>query len=235
MKFPKRCKITILGDSISKGIFLENNQLKKMPNNAVSQVAKHYKLDINNISVYGQTLSRLNKKGFLDNYLKSLNKKDFNVAVLSLGGNDSDYDWKQVATAPTQPHLPKTPPKEFEALLNDTIQKLKKAKVKVFLTNIPPIDSKRYFQNVICRQADQQSVLKFLQGDIENIYRHQELYNSIITKCATKNQCHLFDIRTKLLSKVDYLDYMSDDGIHPNKTGQQKIAESVIDQIEQLK
>ena len=235
MKFPKRCKITILGDSISKGIFLENSQLKKMPNNAVSQVAKHYNLDINNISVYGQTLSRLNKKGFLDNYLKSLNKKDFNVAVLSLGGNDSDYDWKQVATAPTQPHLPKTPPQEFEALLNDTIQKLKKAKVKVFLTNIPPIDSKRYFQNVICRQADQQSVLKFLQGDIENIYRHQELYNSIITKCATKNQCHLFDIRTKLLSKVDYLDYMSDEGIHPYKTGQQIIAESVIDQIEQLK
>ena len=206
-----------------------------MPNNAVSQVAKDYNLDINNISVYGQTLSRLNKKSFLDNYLKSLNKKDFNVAVLSLGGNDSDYDWKQVATAPTQPHLPKTPPKEFEALLNDTIQKLKKAKVKVFLTNIPPIDSKRYFQNVICRQADQQSVLKFLQGDIENIYRHQELYNSIITKCATKNQCHLFDSRTKLLSKVDDLDYKRDDGIHPNKTGQQKIAESVIDQIEQLK
>lgn len=235
MKFPKRCKITILGDSISKGIFSENNQLKKMPNNAVHLVAQHYGVDINNVSCYGQTLSRLNDKGYLDDYLKNLNKKDTNVAVISLGGNDSDYDWKEVAKSPNDLHLPKTPPKEFEKLLNDTIARLKKQKVRVFLTNIPPVDSKRYFEYFICKQADKDSVLEFLKGDIENIYRHQELYNNIISRCAVKNQCIMLDIRSKLLSKVNYLDFMSEDGIHPNETGQQKIAQSVIEQLDAIK
>lgn len=232
MKFPKRCKITILGDSIPKGIFTEDDELKKMPESAVKQIADYYGISIDNFSFYGQTLSRLNKRGFLDRYLESLNKKDFNVAVISLGGNDSDYDWKEVGLAPNEVHWPKTPPKEFEELLNLTIQKLKKNKVRVFLTNIPPVDSKRYFEKVIAKIADKEGVLKFLKGDIENIYRHQELYNSIITRSAINNGCKLLDIRSKLLSKVNYLDYMSEDGIHPNKTGQTKIAESVIDQLE---
>ena len=235
MKFPKRCKITILGDSIPKGIFTQDNKLKKMNESAVKQIADHYKVSIDNFSFYGQTLSRLNKRGFLDKYIESLNKKDFNVAVISLGGNDSDYDWKEVSAAPSEVHWPKTPPKEFEQLLNSTIQKLKKNKVRVFLTNIPPVDSKRYFEKVITKNADKQGVLKFLKGDIENIYRHQELYNNIITRCALNNGCHLLDVRCKLLSKVNYLDYMSEDGIHPNQTGQTKIAESVIEQLEMIK
>lgn len=235
MKIPKRCKVTILGDSIPKGIFTQDNKLQKVHENAVSLIAKHYALEINNLSSYGQTLSRLIKKGILNEYLNSLNKKDFNVAVISLGGNDADYNWGAVSKAPTKLHLPKTPPKDFEKLLNDTILMLKKKKVKVFLTNIPPIDSKRYFLQVISRQADKESVLTFLNGDIENIYRHQELYNSIITQCAIKNNCTLLDVRSKLLGKVNYLDYMSEDGIHPNQTGHKKIAKAIIEQLDAIK
>ena len=223
------------GRLYSKRHLYTGQSTKKMSDSAVKQIADHYQVSIDNFSFYGQTLSRLSKRGFLDKYIESLNKKDFNVAVISLGGNDSDYDWKEVAASPTEVHWPKTPPKEFEALLNTTIEKLKKNKVKVFLTNIPPVDSKRYFEKVIIKNADKDGVLKFLKGDIENIYRHQELYNNIITRCAINNGCHLLDIRSKLLSKVNYLDFMSEDGIHPNETGQTKIAQSVIEQLDMIK
>lgn len=235
MKIPKRCKVTVLGDSIPKGIFTQNNRLQKVPENAVSLIASHYALDVTNLSCYGQTLSRLIKKGVLEEYLNSINKKDYNVVVISLGGNDADYNWEAVGKAPTKLHLPKTPPKDFEKLLNDTIITLKKKKVKVFLTNIPPIDSKRYFEQVISKQADKDNVLTFLNGDIENIYRHQELYNSIIMQCAVKNGCVLLDVRSKLLGKVNYLDYMSEDGIHPNQTGHKKIAKAIIQQLDAIK
>ena len=231
----KHCKITIFGDSIAKGIVYENNQLKRLPENAVILVAKHFDIQIDNLSFYGQTLKRLNQKGTIDKYLEKVDNSENNIAVISLGGNDSDYNWKFVANSPKENHLPNTPPKEFELMLDETIQKLQQKNVKVILTNIPPIDSKRYFENVIARQADKGKVLEFLQGDIENIYRHQEFYSMIITRCATKNNCRLLDIRGEFLWDRKYLDKFCIDGVHPNGMGHEIIAKSIIEQLEKEK
>lgn len=227
----KHCKITIFGDSIPKGIVYENNELKRLPKNAVILVAKHFDIQIDNLSFYGQTLKRLNQKGTIDKYLENTKVGENNIAVISLGGNDSDYNWKVVANSPHENHLPNTPPKEFETMLDQTIKKLQQKNIKVILTNIPPIDSKRYFENVIARQADKDKVLEFLQGDIENIYRHQELYSMIITRCATKNNCRLLDIRGEFLWDRKYLEKFCIDGVHPNEMGHEIIAKSIIEQL----
>lgn len=227
----KHCKVTIFGDSIPKGIVYENNELKRLPENAVILVAKHFDIQIDNLSFYGQTLKRLNQKGTIDKYLENTKVGENNIAVISLGGNDSDYNWKVVANSPKENHLPNTPPKEFEAMLDQTIKKLQQKNIKVILTNIPPIDSKRYFENVIARQADKGKVLEFLQGDIENIYRHQELYSMIITRCATKNNCRLLDIRGEFLWDRKYLEKFCIDGVHPNEMGHEIIAKSIIEQL----
>lgn len=230
---PKNCKITLFGDSISKGIVYEDNELKKLSENATKLVAQHFGITIENLSFYGQTLKRLVQKGTIDQYISNINKTDNNnIAVISLGGNDSDYDWKEVAQSPSVNHLPKTPPKEFEMYLGDTIKKMKQKNIEVIITNIPPINSKRYFENVISKLADKDKVLEFLGGDIENIYRHQELFNLIITKCAIRNNCTLLDVRQDLLWDKSCLDKICDDGIHPNKKGHIEIANSIIAQLE---
>ena len=167
--------------------------------------------------------------------MEKVDNSENNIAVISLGGNDSDYNGKFVANSPKENHLPNTPPKEFELMLDETIQKLQQKNVKVILTNIPPIDSKRYFENVIARQADKGKVLEFLQGDIENIYRHQEFYSMIITRCATKNNCRLLDIRGEFLWDRKYLDKFCIDGVHPNGMGHEIIAKSIIKQLEKEK
>ena len=232
--FPKKCKITIFGDSIPKGIIYENKVLKKLPENAVKLIADYYGVEVDNLASFGQTMVRLSQKGVFEDYLKNLNKKDNNIAVISIGGNDSDYNWKEVASSPHTEHLPKTPPKEFCNLLDDIISKLKKKKVQVILTNIPPIDSKRYFDNVIAKIADKNKVMEFLKGDIENIYRHQEYYNLLITKCALKNGCLLLDIRQDFLWDTNCQDEFCEDGVHPNKSGHVRIANSIIKQINAL-
>ena len=235
MIFTKKCKITVFGDSIPKGIIFKDNKLSKIADNAVKIVAEYYNIKIENCSVYGQTMTRINAKGIFDDYLKNLNKKIKNIAVISIGGNDSDYNWQEVEKSPKFNHLPKTPPKEFIDLLDKSILKLKKHKVKVILTNIPPIDSKRYFNNVISKIANPDKVLQFLDNDIENIYRHQEFYNLLITKCAQKNKCRLIDIRQSFLWDKGYLNKICDDGIHPNQQGYNLIAQSIIKQINNIK
>ena len=49
---------------------------------------------------------------------------------------------------------------------------------------------------------------------------------------ALTNNCGFVDLRTAFLMKNNLLDYLCEDGIHPNEKGQQLIAETVIGHIE---
>lgn len=227
----QKSKITIFGDSIPKGIISEDGQIKTLDDSAVTIIAKECNLDITNLSSYGLTLSKVINRNYIDNYIDNIDRTCDNIAVISLGGNDSDYDWCNVAKTPNDWHDPKTTPDSFREGLVNIIKKLQSNGVRVVISNIVPVNSARYYNNVIGKIADKDKVLEFLKGDIDNIYRHQELYNLIITDCARDNNCRILDIREAFLYSNDYLDYLCQDGIHPNKLGHKKIAESVIKQL----
>lgn len=225
----KKFNIALIGDSISKGLYLDGLKPKALSTSAITIVESSLNVTINNISSFGQTLSRAYEKGILDDYYASLKGKN-NICVFWIGGNDADYNWKEVAAAPTESHDPKTPLPKFESILDDITKKLcKKAKV-IFIT-LPPIDSKRYFKNVISKLTDGDAVLKFFNGDITNINRHQECYNTIILKVAQAHSCPVIDIRTELLLDRSYLNLLADDGIHLSEDGQKKVAELVVSKI----
>jgi len=225
------CSVTIFGDSIPKGVVNVNGKIENLKESVVNLVAKDLNIDIDNISMYGQTLTRLVCKGYLTSFVKAIDKSKKNIAIISLGGNDSDYDWVEVAKTPNVEHEPRTPLHIFEYMLNETIKLLNNNNVKVILTTIPPIDSKRYFDNVICKLADGDKVMEFLKGDVQNIYRHQESYNNIICKVATKNNCKLLDIREGFLQDRDFLSNLCQDGVHPNKKGHTVMANQILKQI----
>lgn len=231
MEINKNTKITVFGDSITKGVVTSKGRRQVAECPAVSIIENALGVKITNHSTFGQTLSRLVSRGDIDKFIGDINPSDDNVVIISLGGNDSDYDWPTVAQNPEFDHQPKTPPKEFKRLMLDTIDRLQAAGVRVCLTSIAPMDSKRFFDEIISKQADPSRVLTFLHGDIENLYRHQEYFNSIVIKCAQTKKCYLIDIRSKLLYCRNYLDFYCDDGIHPNELGQRKIAEIILKQL----
>ena len=216
-------QITVIGDSIPKGLYLENKKICRIEQNAVSILAQTYGLSIENNSQFGQTLKKSYEKGFFTTFLAE--QKGASVLVISLGGNDCDYDWKSVAEHPYAGHQPNTPLPEFEDLLKTVTLQLKNAGISPVFTALPPIDSFRYFQNVISSRADGERVLEFFHGDITNIARHQECYNLAILKNAVLNGCRFLDYRSPLLLQPDYLSYLADDGIHPNQKGHLAIAE----------
>lgn len=178
--------ITLIGDSIAKGITTEHSKLGKLENCASKLVEKHLGSKINNLSVYGQTIKRVQEKQLVENLIESLNPNEKNIVVFSIGGNDSDYNWSEVALNPLIYHNSKTNETEFVDILTTLINKLKNNGVEVWLTGLPPIHSERYFKNVISKVADGNAVLKFFRGDITNIQRHQELYNFLLYKTAVR-------------------------------------------------
>lgn len=228
----KDYKITVIGDSVSKGIIIKDGKVQKLETNAIKIIENYYNITIENNSLFGQSLKRVYQKQIIDNYIKKVNKNDNNLLIISLGGNDSDYDWPNVAETPNDFHTSKTPIEEFQDYLDKITLQLIDNNIKVMFTTLFPINSDRYFRNIISKTADKEKVLEFLHQDVSNIYRHQELFNDIICYNANKYNCKVIDIRSFFLLSVNYLDYVANDGIHPNEKGQRFIAQTIINQIE---
>lgn len=223
--------ITIFGDSIAKGVFLNNLKIQKITPNAAEIVEDNFGVKITNNSMFGQTLKRIYEKGIIENYILNINPFQKNLAVIALGGNDSDYCWEEVEKLPNYSHSPKTMLFEYDQMLNDIIQKLKANNVQVVVCSLFPIDSNRYFNNVLAKKYDSQKIMEFFNGDITNIARHQEIFNIECMKIALKNGCEFLDYRSQLLNLRNFLDYLCDDGIHPNQMGQKFIAEYITQKI----
>lgn len=214
-------KVTVLGDSVPKGLYLEKGKVMRVQRNAVDLLAEKYGVRIENSSAFGQMLKKCMEKGLVDRWIAEAAPAD--TLVLSLGGNDCDYDWQEVAKTPLAPHMPKTPYPEFVHLLSAVCTKLRRAGHVPVFTSLAPIDARRYFEEVICRRADGERVMQFFCGDLSNITRHQEAYNSAVCRAALSVGIFL-DFRTPLLLRPDYRELLSDDGIHPNARGHEEIA-----------
>ncbi len=231
MKTQNNTTITVFGDSISKGLFLNGTKIDKLSTSAVDILQNNFMLEIENKSAFGQTLKRVYEKGMIDQYLEKINYDNNNMVVFALGGNDSDYNWDEVQKEPDAFHTSKTGLAEFSCILEESINKLKMNNVKVVIASVFPIDSKRYFENVLSVKYDGQKILQFLHNDLTNIARHQEIFNVACLKSAIKNNCSFLDYRSVFLNLANMLDYMCDDGIHPNEKGQTVIAEFIMQKI----
>ena len=228
----KNTNITLIGDSISKGLYLQKLKPVPLEQSALKIIENKYDIKINCQSCFGQTLQRACDKKVFENYLSTIDTNQNNLLILWLGGNDADFNWKEVAAAPQENHQPKTPINEFEEYLNNTLKMLTNANVKVVLLSLPPIDSERYFE-VIGQIADKEKVLQFFNNDISVIYRYQERYSRAIVQAAKNNNCSLIDIRNEFLLRRDLRSLLASDGIHPNQQGQQLIASFIKKKIEE--
>lgn len=223
----KENKITVFGDSIGKGIITDGGKIERLEGCAVELFEKAYGIAVDNRSVYGQSLKRLCQKGIIKKYIASLDKSVKNVAVLELGGNDADFNWRVVASTPNLEHQPQTPIKEFSSLYGETVKALTQAGVTVVACTIVPIDSKRFFNRVIGTLADKNRVLEFFNGDFNTIHRHQEMFNNEILKNAYSQGARVIDLRQKFLDTNDFEGLMCQDGIHPNEKGHEKIFSAI--------
>ena len=140
--------VTILGDSVGKGIYTDNGRLEVLPENPAKVTAEKFGITIDNRSKYGQTLSRLTARGE-ENALFSQNSaatgQTRKIAVVELGGNDADFDWKEVASSPEADHAPKTDPERFTDLYRELILKLGRRADRVH-------DSARAFRKVFFKR-----------------------------------------------------------------------------------
>ena len=228
----KKINVTVFGDSIAKGLLLKNGRPTYLKTNAVEIVAKHFGIEIENKSTFGQTITRFSEKKFVEEYLSLLRKKERNIVVFCIGGNDSDYDWKAIDANPNKNHTCKTPLSLFCELYISAINKLKKKKVEVYICALPVVHVKSFFENYVCSLANCENIMKFLENDKSIIARQQEVFNNKLREIAQETKTTFLDIRTPFLNVKNLDKVYADDGLHPNEIGQQLIADTIINFFE---
>ena len=167
-------KIYMLGDSISKGIILDENKTKYLSceNSFVNLFAEGKEFLIDNLSMFGCTVTK--GMQILKRQYEKVSSCD--LVVTEFGGNDCDFDWDAISKDPEGDFLPKTSLEAFCEQYKKMLEAIAGSGKKTAVLNLPPLDDEKYF-NWVSRGKNKENILKWLGGSTKYIYRWHEMYN----------------------------------------------------------
>lgn len=212
--------VYLFGDSIAKGIIFDDcmGRYTQLKANFAALAADSLGILLQNKAKFGCTI--IKGREVVSRVLQSaVSTEGPRYAFLEFGGNDCDYNWKEVSMAPEMEHLPKTAIPEFITTYEEIIQDLHSHEVTPVILTLPPICAEQYFQWIIRDVPSKENVLTWLGGDVEYIYYWHERYNSAVWEVAYKTGSRVIDIRKEFLEQKNYKKFLCTDGIHLNQEG----------------
>ena len=213
--------ITVLGDSIARGLMYDPAQCK------YTICRKTY---VNSLTEKGYQLKNLARVGgTIDNateLYEKMEKQPGMVLAVEVGGNDSALKWDEVAKNPDVFHDAVVPLKDYGEKLRKLLTAAKASLMKPILVTPLPVVATRYIKWV-SKDLDFDAIMRYL-GSSEWIYRWQERYALESLKAARDVGCRVFDLRSEFLLRRDFSALMCEDGIHPNQEGYRLINDAVM-------
>lgn len=233
-------KLIVWGDSLLQGIVLEEESkryIKLSDESCVNIVASRLSIPVENYAHFGYVTEKgkrlVRRRLILDEKEGKDNSRT--LAFICFGGNDIDYYWDEIAINPDIEHFSRTSPEEFRLNLVSMVEMLRDKGANPVLMNLPVIDAERYFSwfSRDFSEEGRYNVLKWLGGDVFQIYRSHEYYNGIVTSVAKDKGCVLVDVRSAFLQNRKYKELICSDGIHPNASGHKFIADVFLETIKE--
>lgn len=218
--------VFVFGDSITKGVVFdeERKRYHNLSENFLDRYGQMTQRQIKNHSLFGATIAK--GKAVIERFSPAITPDD--EVILMYGGNDCNFDWREVSDDPDAPHSANTPLENFRQSYREVIERVLERTKNVTLSTLPPLDYKRFFQ--FCTQGlNPDNVLRFL-GDKHHIYRWQEMYHLVVVDLAAEFKLKLLDLRLPFLESNNYQDYYCIDGMHPNQKGQELMLKAVLHQ-----
>jgi acyl-CoA thioesterase I len=217
--------IVIWGDSLAKGVVW--NEARKRhaysKTTAADVAAERLGIEIVNRSKFGCTAPQgleMMERDVEDGIA-------CDTALIEFGGNDCNFDWAAISAHPDGTHLPATSPEEYLVSLRSMVRRLLRQGIRPVLMTLPPIDAERYFRFLVGNKLNRENILRWL-GDVQQIYRFQEMYSLMVEKVAMEFSIRLIELRSRCLAERRFFrDMLCEDGLHLNEEGQQFIGEQI--------
>lgn len=215
--------VFVFGDSIGKGIVLNPASGRYEIFDLIKSLKTHRNINLKNYSMFGCTITK--GLSLIERHEKKLLKN--NPVILEFGGNDCNFIWEEVASAPEKDHKPKTMLENFINTYQAAVERIQKTGAKPILLTLPPVNAERFFNHIV-QGVSAENILKFL-GGVDMIYRWQEMYSLAVVKLAKKLGVPLIDVRSEFLCRQDLPELLCADGMHPTYKGYELIAKTVYE------
>ena len=222
--------ISAFGDSVLKGVIYEDDHYTVADESFQKICERAFGIKIENKGRFGSTITR--GETIFEKNLDTIRKSDGNYVILEFGGNDCDFNWKEIAEDPERKHLPFSTIENFKETYKNIIEEVKNMGKEPVLLSLPPIDSTRYFTH-ISRGLNGDNILQWMRGDKQYITNWHERYNIEVFKIAIEEQVPIIDITSIFLEKKNYSRFLCADGIHPNLEGHKLIAKAIENHLKE--
>lgn len=220
--------IAAFGDSVLKGVIYEDEHYRITDSSFQKICEQSFGITIENRARFGSTITK--GESVFEKNLSLISGTDGEYMVLEFGGNDCDFNWKEVSEDPERHHLPSSTIANFTTTYTNIINEIKALGKIPVLLSLPPIDSARYFKH-ISKGLNAENIMQWMRNDRQFITNWHERYNIEIFKLAIANQVPVIDITSVFLEKKNYSRFLCNDGIHPNEEGHKLIANAIEDHV----
>ena len=170
----------------------------------------------------------LTSRKFLKDILK-YEDAGTDIVFFGIGGNDCNYNWKEISDHPDDVHLPAVSKNEYENNLYQIYDSFKKSNFKVIALNFPPLHAEKFF-SFLSKHLCGNNILKWLKN-VSRIYYHHESYNKIFESVTRVCNIDMIDIRSRFLMEDDLDNLVGIDGMHPQATGHELIYKSITNYL----
>ena len=227
--------ITALGDSIIKGVVVHSDgstglrQYRVSSKTIIDYCAQLLHTEGMNLGRFGCT-APVGERVAERNMDKLRASK---IVLIEYGGNDSDYDWKAIATNPHGCFAPRTELDAFKEAYKHIITCVLEAGAMPVVLSLPPMDAAMYF-DFFTKGWDSQritNVKQWLGDSMAKMHEGHALYNRTTRQIAAELGVQFIDIATPFMAQSDWQHYLCEDGIHPTEAGQARIAEEIVTQL----
>lgn len=224
--------VVTFGDSILFGIVVNPDNMRYLK-------PKEYDLKALGETL-GVNLTNLSKMGrdSRDGLFVVKNQLQLNgapdVAIVEYGGNDCTYNWSELSENPEQSNgHPKVELSEYIRNLTEITRLLQSAGTTVYYMNLPPISGEKHLEWITKDGLNKDNLLSFL-GTADTIRRVHAEYNSEFEGLARKLHVPILDVRSKFMSKNNFHEIMSLDGVHPSRSGLNIIKDEIHSFLEKI-
>lgn len=221
--------VVIWGDSLAKGVIWNDARKRHAYSNptAADIAAERLGIDIINRSKFGCTAP----EGMQMMERDVENGITCQTALIEFGGNDCNFNWAEVSEHPEEKHASTTPPDVYLESMRAMVGWLIQRNIQPIMMTLPPIDAERYFRFLVGTRLNPKHILRWL-GDVQQIYRYQEMYSMLVERVAREFSIQLIDLRQKCLEYHGFVKKMlCEDGLHLTEAGQRFMGETISDLV----
>ncbi len=151
-----------------------------------------------------------------------------NYLVLEIGGNDCNFNWKEVSKNPYLDHPPALSTNDLATNLNNIIDRLIENSITVILLTPPPLDENKYLQLLNHYFGNNIDLFIKTKGGIALWHKK---YVETIRAVAVERKTFFIDIYAEF-EKTNLQEHLvALDGLHPTEKGYQLMAQKFVESL----